>query len=1254
MLSTIRSLCQSLVGYVILHVFSDGMISLHYLARRSSSVIHSILALSSLLKNIAFTIGVFARVNLSMIHVEWQLVSSIGPFPSILWSTFSLRRQICKDVVEHSESNVEMQISLPLLCTFLLNLTVSKNNNPARPYGIGFVSCFPHYLHALSPSCCWMLMEKLAYNIVPWVQVRLSSLMMVQSVGVMQLWKHTMAVCYIHACLIITCLQSTPTTMLARLGMDGPVKDCRRELIIFVCHSLCVLRFSHVVFCNMLGMLCKTWRALVGVITGHCKSCLSTNYVLIIRPDPRYGIETYWWQNLAGGSCKESFIGAVEACCTDPRYCWDSTVLCPNTMWGQLQQIVHDCATAAFPCDDRLSNRAPVDTMEALQQRRDDRLALVQMPRHSMLPFGTCCAGPGSICLQAVSEIFQQWRLAANFRKSDRFVRRLSQRDRRRWLAKHFSIFQDAWQTRQLHDVWKAGRVLSGFRMGPKKRRYDVPSHCRPSAQQWVDFLACPGSEEGCSGTLIHWQEPRECLPTKSPTLQEVQLAQQDALRLERHIRKSHLRKSVPPWSCPVEVWRMLFQSDTHHCRHGLGYEPRITVCHMFRRRIFQVCLCIRIRSRSPQIWNRGLAAQLDKPNHKPGCAGKRLVNQLDPVGAQYYKQLWAMATPRSFRQYAAGYYAGKSRISAIMQRHVLSCRLDACGYRHVESFFDVSNAFPSPTHSALDAAVQAVARPVDVDLLCQRHRQAVMHIVAHDNAVDILSGSGAMQGDGPAGPLFLEVYHPQIDGWLAQVQTLPQQQLCIAQDPVSGSHVDCSITAYADDVGKTTIVEDESDLLQKMLRINSWMDEALEGIGLAQNCDKQEHVVHATGRGSRNFLRAMYTRGVGAGKTLPTARYLGGRRSYDNSCHHEISHRVRAAYGGYNSMGSFWSRASGCRRATLLVFRCMVHEALLSGLEALFLSASDVRKLDKVVMQLGRKIMRGGACLKQRVAQPDGSEVVKYTAKPNAFVWRFLRIAPSEIELRIKRLVFWQQVARAPSKHAALLATMFAQFPFEDSPTLYPDGRPASDSHAWVTLLCNDIEALREVDVVAHIAEQMDGKPVRLFHDPLCEQFALIDCSILRKAFLSVAIPPPGYVDVPAEVEPPNDGIDDPTHVCHDTLPDGSICGARFSSFRALQSHRRKAAGHSFIAPECRLAITNQCPWCKCVFSTIAHARRHIKKSLSMHRCCGDGSVVPVPLLPVGSLACGKCGHACQSVSDLQQHVVNHFGGIDFSAEWN
>ena len=565
-----------------------------------------------------------------------------------------------------------------------------------------------------------------------------------------------------------------------------------------------------------------------------------------------------------------------------------------------------------------------------------------------------------------------------------------------------------------------------------------------------------------------------------------------------------------------------------------------------------------------------------------------------------------------------------------------------------------MSNAFPSPCHNALDAAVYTLAYRDDIEILLQRHREAITHIVASDKAVDIRSGSGAMQGDGPAGPLFLEVYHPQVDTWLGVVQLLPQQRLCCAQDPVSQVYVDCSLTAYADDLGKTTVVTNKQDALDKIRSINNSLDTALASIGMAQNGIKQENVVHATGRHSGSFLRDMYTQGVGIGKTVAIAKYLGARRSYNNLFHDEIQERIRAAFSGYASMGSFWSRARNSRKAVRLLFRGMVQETLLSGLEATVLRSVDIRKLDRALLQLGRKVLQGVACEKQTVVDQDGFSSIKYQAKPNEFVWKQLQMAPCDIELRIKRLTFWQQVARAPDLQVSLLASVFGEIEF-DSPMLCLDsGKPTNAAHAWILRLCEDIEALRQSDVVAHIPERMAGKPLSLFMPPLWEDFVHVDCSIVRKAFLSVAIPPPGYVEAaaPSPVQPPAE-IPEREHVCTDLLPDGSICRASFSSFRALQVHRRGAKDHNFVAPEYHLAFTNQCPWCHIVYNSLQQTRHHIKQSLHQRRCRGKGSIVPVPILPVDSLVCSKCTHECSSLSDLQKNMCAHYGGPDFTADW-
>ena len=208
--------------------------------------------------------------------------------------------------------------------------------------------------------------------------------------------------------------------------------------------------------------------------------------------------------SLYGGPRREMFAQTIEACCTDSQHKWDPETMHPNQFWAQLQQIVHNAAQTNFAAKPRHHDlHTPTDTAEALQKRQDNNKQLVQMHRHSILPFGSCCGGSG--CLQGMSELFHAWRLRAKYLQSDKHVRHLFQRDRRRWIAARVDEFQQSWHKRQFHAMWKLSRVLSGYKIGPKKRRYDIPTKCSPSAQEWVDYLARPGPEGGCSGAQIVW-----------------------------------------------------------------------------------------------------------------------------------------------------------------------------------------------------------------------------------------------------------------------------------------------------------------------------------------------------------------------------------------------------------------------------------------------------------------------------------------------------------------------------------------------------------------------------------------------------------------------------------------------------------------------------------------------------------------------------------------------------------------------------
>ena len=139
-------------------------------------------------------------------------------------------------------------------------------------------------------------------------------------------------------------------------------------------------------------------------------------------------------------------------------------------------------------------------------------------------------------------------------------------------------------------------------------------------------------------------------------------------------------------------------------------------------------------------------------------------------------------------------------------------------------------------------------------------------------------------------------------------------------------------------------------------------------------------------------FLRQAHSQGAGAGRPAPEAKYLGcRRRSYGNGNEGEIEFRARGAFHGYASMGRFWKGAAGfCTETVLdvLIFRNMVHEALLSGLESLMLAPSEVHS--QGMFTTGTKILD-----LQAVATKTTNDI----AQPNMFAWQSLQLAPCHRE---------------------------------------------------------------------------------------------------------------------------------------------------------------------------------------------------------------------------------------------------------------
>lgn len=921
----------------------------------------------------------------------------------------------------------------------------------------------------------------------------------------------------------------------------------------------------------------------------------------------------------------------------------------PDQIWTSIREAIREPACALYSQQQTKQFERPRDTMAAIQRHQDARASLAALPRSVVQ---VCDRGHSH---QFLSEIFFQWKTSVHFFATRDARDKLLKRDKRQHLADRIVEFNYAVHRHDAANVWKLGRLLSGYKVGPKRRRYDKPQACRPEAADWIQHLSQAGKDGGCSAQEINWEtvQHNTLVAHHAPvrTYQQAHsLALADLHSVFYKLRLHKLRRTVPEWAIPGEIWRQLAFPNVFYAprRLGVGYCDTLDNT-LFRTCLYVLFLSIRLYDFTPLEWNLSQTFQIDKANGKTGCAGLRTINTFEPLGKTYVKCLWEKGVRSCDRHWASGYIQHKSRITPIMHRRILKHRLRAVGQSHCDSFYDATNAFPSVVRSVCDQVVDRTCRRCDANILKQRNNTAILCIQAADTKVYLRNGSGSLQGDGHAGEQFLEQYHPTIDYWMDTLgQTEPQDFL--VYDPVCEQYVDASVSTYADDLARTVVCDTVHELVHKLQHANRELCTVLDTVGVAQNLDKQEHVPCFVGCHSDSYTREVFAGEVLPGKTCVAARYLGSLHHFRNNDSAEIDNRVQKADIGWYAMGQLWFRQGLRRTALVLIFKGMVYSTLMSGLEALCLSHTHVDRLDKYILKRGRKLMHGAAC--HKFSTEAGT---KYKALPSLEIWRFLYMVPARIELRIRRLKFWQNAAKFPEKYSLLFACLFGQFDFEQHCSIDGSGKPTATANPWLRQFATDIDALGELDSGTFLASQVQGRVLLIF-STFREDFLRIDVTEFRAKFLGHEIPPPEWV--PPTLDPQEVFLvpDDTPYVCNLLCADGSMCNQKFATQVQLSAHILHSRGgdHGRRPIYSLAAVSNICPWCRCKYSTRVSASHHIKASFERGQCTGKGSAFNPGILPPKSLQCPVCQEERHSTDDLLQHIAAHDTPAAFFARQN
>ena len=140
-----------------------------------------------------------------------------------------------------------------------------------------------------------------------------------------------------------------------------------------------------------------------------------------------------------------------------------------------------------------------------------------------------------------------------------------------------------------------------------------------------------------------------------------------------------------------------------------------------------------------------------------------------------------------------------------------------------------------------------------------------------------------------------------------------------------------------------------------------------------------------------------------------------------------------------FYTVGQLWYESRVSWRHKRCFFIGRVVNAALSGIEAFCPSTAQYQSLTLLVTCLARRVMVGEAARRE--------ELGRVRTMSNKEVLRFWKLAPCDVEARVRRLKWAQTLVQDIVHHTQLITAMFGKLPSEPDPTLGPGGEILPES---------------------------------------------------------------------------------------------------------------------------------------------------------------------------------------------------------------
>ena len=194
-----------------------------------------------------------------------------------------------------------------------------------------------------------------------------------------------------------------------------------------------------------------------------------------------------------------------------------------------------------------------------------------------------------------------------------------------------------------------------------------------------------------------------------------------------------------------------------------------------------------------------------------------RIIHSYGSLSKLFYKAMWKNRAPKDLKEtphFAYGAVPHMRREQAISVRMIAQHRLRTAGWSSAMKFYDVKNAFPSPSHDVIAQRVRGH------NTASSRHsRQLIIqHVTEHECEIDtcdasllLRSGSGVPQGSTLATGVFNPVYGDVIGSFGNYL--VSRDPMLYVQPPVSERYMSLANTLFVDDLGTQISSDDVQQL---------------------------------------------------------------------------------------------------------------------------------------------------------------------------------------------------------------------------------------------------------------------------------------------------------------------------------------------------------------------------------------------------------------------------------------------------------